>query len=85
MFGNLVPLPLACRFFIACSSVPLPFVHAHFSYLYADLSLSPKKFVYYNVCEKRWKYTDNTYVADMPPPVLRLPRGFPSIARHILQ
>jgi hypothetical protein len=65
--------------------MPLPFIHDHFSYLYADWSLSHKNFAYYDVYEKRWKYIDNTYVADMPPPVLGRPRGFPSIARLILQ
>jgi hypothetical protein len=77
MFGNRVPLPIACRFFAACSFMPLPIFHDQFFYLYGDWSLCPKKFPFYDVCEKRWKYTDNTYVADMAPPVVGLPTGSP--------
>jgi hypothetical protein len=44
--------------------------------------------LYYDLHEKRWKYTDGTYVAefaDMPPPDLGyLATGVPTLARNIL-
>jgi hypothetical protein len=77
---------------LLCMQLPSTPPRSHqFAYLYNDWSLFPNKntkFWYYDVYEKRWKYTDGTSevgLADMPPPDLGLPGGFPSIARSILQ
>ena len=88
MFGNCVPLPMACLFFSACSFLPPPLVTPRFSYLYNDWSLFPSnttKFPYY-MYEKMWKYTDGTtYESAFPPPAVGLEAmGFPTIARLIL-
>ena len=88
MFGNCVPLPMACRFFAACSFLPFHLVTPQFSYLYNDWFLFPSnttKFPYY-MYEKMWKYTDGTtYESAFPPPSVGLEAtGFPTIARLIL-
>ena len=92
MFGNLVPLPIACLFFSACSFLPPHLVTPRFSYLYNDWSFFPSnttRFPYYDVYEKMWKYTDGTAFKSEfptpPPPVAGFKAtGFPTIARHIL-
>jgi hypothetical protein len=85
MYGNRVPLPMACRFFAACSSLLLSQVHDQFALQYDDWSVCPKKFAYYDMRRRLWKYTDGSYVADLPQPVLGLPTAFPARARLILQ
>jgi hypothetical protein len=81
MFGNCVPLSMACRFFAACSFHPLHLVTHQFSYLYNDWSLFPScttKSLYYDIYDKRWKYTDGTYGSAFPPPAIGLEgTGFP--------
>ena len=50
MFGNCVPLPMACFFFSARSFLPPHLVTPRFSYLYSDWSLFPSnttRFPYY--------------------------------------
>ena len=91
LFGNNVPLPMACLFFSACSFLPQYLVTPLFSYLYNDWSLFPSntsRHPYYDVCEKRWKFTDGTaYESQFPRPlhVVGLEAtGFPTVARHIL-
>jgi len=94
MFGNLVPLPMACLFFSACSFLPPHLVTPRFSYLYNDCSFFPSnttRFPYYDVYEKMWKYTDGTAYESAfpspppPPPVVGLEAtGFPTTAGHIL-
>jgi len=89
MFGNCVPLPMACLFFAACSFQLPHLLTPRFSYVYKDWSLSPSnttKFPYYDMYEKMWKYTDGiTYESAFPPPVVGLEdTGFPTIACHIL-
>jgi hypothetical protein len=86
MYINGVPLPMACRFFAACSSLLLSQVHDQFSLQYDNWSVCPKKFAYYDMRRRRWRYTDGSYVADMPQPVVGFPAGFPPArARLILQ
>ena len=88
MFGNCVPLPVACLSFSACTFLPPHLVTPRFSYLYSDWSLFPSnttRFPYY-MYEKMWKYTDDTtYESAFPPPSVGLEgTSFPTIARHIL-
>jgi hypothetical protein len=86
MYGNRVPLTMACRFFAACSSLPLSQVHDQFSLQYDDWYHCPKKFAYFDMRQRRWKYTDGSSVVDMPQPVLGIPAAvFPARARYILQ
>jgi len=95
IFGNHVPLPMACLFFSACSFLPPHLDTPRFSYLHNDWSLFPSdttRFPYYDMYEKMWKYTDGiAYESALPSPppppspVLGLEAtGFPTIARHIL-
>ena len=63
MFGNCVPLPMACLFFSACNFLPPHLVTPRFSYLYNDWSLFPSnttRFPYYDMYKKVWKNTDGT-------------------------
>ena len=88
VFGNHVPLPIACLFLSACSFLPPHLVTPRFSYLYNDWSLFPSnttRFPYY-MYEKMWKYTDGTTCESaFPPPTVGLKAtGFPTIARLIL-
>ena len=88
MFGNCVPLPMACLFFSACSFLPPHLVTARFSYLYNDWSLFPSNTtrIPYYMYEKMWKYTDGTTCESaFPPPTVGFEAtGFPTIARLIL-
>jgi hypothetical protein len=66
-FGNDIPLNTACQFFIACNAHSYAHLKEQFHHLYGIWSQSPSrssrpKSHYYNMRERKFMYTDGSYM-----------------------
>jgi len=94
LFGNRVPLTMACQFFAACSGFPLPLTKRLFSYLYEIWSQPDRRPTfeylpnYFDMRDGRFKRVDGFPCfpnLNQSPEIGIEGTGFPNVIRSVLR